>query len=283
MKYLNLGCGGRYHVDWVNVDFTARSKSVIVHDLSKGIPAADNTYDVVYHSHLLEHFSKDDAPAFIKECYRVLSPGGTLRVVVPDLEAIAKAYLNALDNVLSDIPGSADNYHWMLLELLDQTVRNHSGGAMAAYLQASTLPNRDFISQRFGRTAQEIISAGEQQRKLIASENLESGSRLKRLAKHLYQIFRHPSYRREKLLQVFLGSEYDILQLGRFRQSGEIHQWMYDRYSLKYLLERCRFSNVVQRSSVDSYIENWFQFNLDTEPDGSIYKPDSLYMEAIKP
>jgi hypothetical protein len=33
----------------------------------------------------------------------------------------------------------------------------------------------------------------------------------------------------------------------------------------------------------ESYITNWTSFNLDTEPDGSIYKPDSLYMEAVKP
>jgi hypothetical protein len=58
---------------------------------------------------------------------------------------------------------------------------------------------------------------------------------------------------------------------------------MYDRYSLSKLLTQCGFHQIVQRSPTDSYIPNWSQFCLDTELDGSVYKPDSLFMEAIKP
>lgn len=57
---------------------------------------------------------------------------------------------------------------------------------------------------------------------------------------------------------------------------------MYDRYSLLCLLKQCGFSNIIQRSAFDSDIQNWTSFNLDTEMDGTVYKPDSLYMEAIK-
>jgi hypothetical protein len=72
------------------------------------------------------------------------------------------------------------------------------------------------------------------------------------------------------------------LQIGRFRQSGEVHQWMYDSYSLSILLRNCGLEKIVNRTASESYIHDWGDFNLDTEPDGSIYKPDSLYMEAVK-
>jgi hypothetical protein len=49
------------------------------------------------------------------------------------------------------------------------------------------------------------------------------------------------------------------------------------------LLEDCGFQQIVRRTATESYIPDWPEFNLDTEPDGSVYKPDSLFMEAIKP
>jgi hypothetical protein len=76
--------------------------------------------------------------------------------------------------------------------------------------------------------------------------------------------------------------DYQALQLGRFRLSGEIHQWMYDRYSLCRLLEASGFQAPQQRTESDSVIDNWAKFNLDTDNNGTAYKPDSLYVEATK-
>jgi len=45
---------------------------------------------------------------------------------------------------------------------------------------------------------------------------------------------------------------------------------------------RNALENITQRLSAESYIPDWASFNLDTEPDGTVYKPDSLYIEAIK-
>jgi hypothetical protein len=58
---------------------------------------------------------------------------------------------------------------------------------------------------------------------------------------------------------------------------------MYDHYSLSVLLKKCGLKSITKRSAYESYIHDWTSFNLDTEPDGSVYKPDSLYMEALKP
>jgi len=88
--------------------------------------------------------------------------------------------------------------------------------------------------------------------------------------------------RREEKLKKLLGEEYFALQVGRFRLSGEVHQWIYDTYNISKILEELNFTNVVIRDAYTSYVKNWTSFNLDTEPDGSIYKPDSGYVEAIK-
>lgn len=149
MKYLNLGCGSRFHPDWVNIDGKSADASVIEYDLRKGIPYPDNEFQVVYHSHVLEHFQKDDAVRFLKECHRALAPGGVIRIAVPDLERIAKHYLEALDQSLNGEREWMHHHEWMMLELYDQTVREKSGGAMTDYLRRDPLPNEAFIREEW--------------------------------------------------------------------------------------------------------------------------------------
>ena len=280
MHYLNLGCGRRFHTAWTNVDFTSASEGIIAHNLTKGISFPDASFDVVYHSHLLEHFPKVAAESFLRECCRVLRPGGILRVVVPDLEQIVRTYLTALEQASSGSQEWANNYEWILLEMYDQTVRHTSGGEMAAYLFQEHISNKEFILKRLGTEAKNLIEAGHER---WHHQSTQPESNYKRFLKQIYRFLQYSSARRDTLLKLLLGEEYRTLQIGRFRQSGEIHQWMYDRYSLSVLLKKCGLTNIVQRSATESYIPDWTSFNLDTELDGKVYKPDSLFMEAIKP
>ncbi|NEQ99869.1 MAG: methyltransferase domain-containing protein [Cyanothece sp. SIO2G6] len=284
MKALNLGCGRRYQTDWTNIDFRSGSEFVSAHDLSKGIPALDESFDLVYHSHLLEHFTKDDAEVFIQECFRVLRPQGILRVVVPDLEQVTRAYLTALEHASGGSTEWCNHYDWMIIELLDQSVRTHPRGKMGDYLSAQHIPNQDFVIERLGTEAKKLTDSRKQES--CAAKRVNSfvlNPLLENAIKPIYRFLRHSSYRREWLLKSILGEEFETLELGRFRKSGEIHQWMYDCFSLKRLLEQNGFVEVIQRTAIESYVPDWSTFNLDTEPDGSIYKPDSLFMEAIKP
>jgi len=82
-----------------------------------------------------------------------------------------------------------------------------------------------------------------------------------------------------KLLRV---DERHALEIGRFRLSGEVHQWMYDRYSLARLLKTLGFHEPQVKDANTSCIPNWASFHLDTLSDGQIIKPDSFFMEAIK-
>ncbi len=273
MDLLNLGCGGRFHPSWTNIDFVSRDRAVIAHNLNHGIPFADATFNVVYHSHVLEHFSKTTASNFLQECYRVLRPQGILRVVVPDLEQIARTYLLALEKASSGCQEWARNYEWILLEMYDQTVRNKSGGEMTTYLRQENLVNEHFILDRCGIEAKNLIAT---------QTPPQTEPRAKVLLKQIYRFCRYANYRQDRLFKLLLGKEYTTWQIGQFRQNGEPHQWMYDRYSLALLLKQSGFRNILQRSPTQSYIANWDSFNLDTEPDGTVYKPDSLFMEAIK-
>jgi predicted SAM-dependent methyltransferase len=256
MKLLNLGCGHHYHSAWINVDFASKRHGVIAHNLKKGLPFPDESFDVVYHSHLLEHFSKDYAPIFLRECFRVLKPKGIIRVVVPDFERIARIYLELLEQALEGDKVTQSRYEWIVLEMFDQMVRNKPGGAMLDYWKRNPMPAEDFVIERVGS---EVINA-------LAV--LRSPTAISQAANRAEKDARTDEH---------------ALRIGTFRLSGEVHQWMYDRYSLSVLLKEAGFPNIHQCRADESSIPDFDRYGLDLEPDGSVRKPDSLFMEATKP
>lgn len=275
MKGLNLGCGSRFHPDWTNIDVSGESSAVQLHNVRDGLPFPGGTFDVVYHSHLLEHLPKEQALPFCRECHRVLKSGGVVRVVAPDLERIAKLYLCALNRAIKN-SGEGDDYTWMMIELYDQVVRDRPGGAMLEYLKQDPIPNESLVYDRLGDEARRIV---ERLRDPVPETDRPSARRT-----WLHDLCCLRDRVRSAIVRRLLTQrDYEALQLGRFRLSGEIHQWMYDRYSLCRLLEASGFQAPQQRTGVDSAIDNWAQFNLDTDKNGTPYKPDSLYVEAIKP
>ena len=282
MLLLNLGCGKRFHPDWINVDFVAWDDIVVSHDLRQGVPFPDRKFDVVYHSHLLEHFPKADALPFLRECYRVLKPGGIIRIAVPDLERIAKLYLQALEEAAQGNEQWRHHYDWVLLELYDQTVRERPSGEMAAYLHQKMIPNKEFVLERIGLEGQRIFQNAARTRSNTPSETVRRPA-LARILYHFYRFLRDSAFRRELIIQRVLSNEYELLQLGRFRRGGELHLWMYDRYSLSRILREASFLNPKSVGPAESQIPDWTDYNLDTDPDGKVYRPDSLHMEAVKP
>ncbi|KKS06202.1 MAG: Methyltransferase type 11 [Parcubacteria group bacterium GW2011_GWB1_41_4] len=146
---LNLGCGSIFSSEWNNLDLY-HSKDVVYHDLNRGIPYADNTFDAVYSSHVLEHFSREKGGFLIKEIFRVLKPGGLVRLVLPDLEGITKEYLKNLENYHKEpIEQNWQRYYWSLLELYDQTTRKVSGGEMLKTLRQGDV-GWEYIASRVG-------------------------------------------------------------------------------------------------------------------------------------
>ena len=276
-RHLNLGCGSRFHPGWENVDMFPHDPCVRVHDLRKRTPYADATFDVVYHSHVLEHFPKNAAHVFLRECHRVLKPGGVIRVAVPDLERIARLYLEALEKASNGVPGWADNYEWIVMEMYDQTIREESSGAVPEYLARNPLPNRDFIIERWGAFAIPFLNRYQ--------GNSEANQNASPQAKTAWgYVIRNPGkVFHSKLLRLLMSQkDWEALRVGRFRRTGEVHMWMYDFYSLRRVLENAGFNNPQRVGPAESRIPDWSSFHLDTEPNGQVYKADSMYMEAVK-
>jgi predicted SAM-dependent methyltransferase len=143
MRLLNLGCGNNFHKDWINIDFNKTDECVITHNLFEGMPCPDLFFDVLYHSHVLEDFNKEESKSFICECFRVLKADGIRRIAVPDLETIAKEYLSNLNRAVNHKNNAEFNYEWVILEMYDQTVRKASGGEMAKYFYRKEIPNKE--------------------------------------------------------------------------------------------------------------------------------------------
>ncbi len=271
LSYLNLGCGTTFHHDWTNIDFVSTSKYVLPFNLLMGIPQPDNTFEVVYHSHVLEHFPKEKAIDFIKECYRVLKPNGIIRIAIPDLEKIAINYITYLNESINGIQGADQKYNWTMLELFDQVVRENSGGEMIEYIKNVSNNNDSFLIERNGYEVKRIMEIFRNGENKVAKTPYSIGSRLKSIPKRI----------KNKSIQLLLGKEYAAYQVGKFRSEGEIHKWMYDRYSLKKLLESVGFKEIQQKTAFESNIPEWGKYNLDGS-NGVVRKPDSLFMEAIK-
>lgn len=109
--------------------FDALPQNVEAMDLSRGIPCESDTVDAVYHSHFLEHLDRDVAPLFLDEVLRVLKPGGVHRIVVPDLEHAARAYIANLEREASGAAAGQDPDHdEHVAVLLEQSVRRHAHG-----------------------------------------------------------------------------------------------------------------------------------------------------------
>lgn len=81
----------RVRPGWVDIDHkTGTCKDIMLDPL----PFEDNTVDVFYMSHVIEHIPIRKVPELFKQFHSKLVPGGTLRIVCPDLRRLAQAYVS---------------------------------------------------------------------------------------------------------------------------------------------------------------------------------------------
>jgi predicted SAM-dependent methyltransferase len=254
---LNLGCGSTYHLDWDNFDLVPSHDSIRPIDLLKKLPFRDASYGFCYSSHVLEHMPRSQAPIFLKEMYRILRPGGVVRIVVPDLEGIVRRYLHELESVVSGDESAHARHEWMLIELLDQLTRTFSGGFMGRLWHSRPLASRSLIEDRLGNEARKWL------------QKLDNDFLRGAIPISPQQIFDAPASSPE--------------EEASFRNKGEIHRWMYDHVSLGRLLREAGFHQIERCESRKSWLPDFHTYLLDTDRDGVVRKPDSLFMEAIKP
>ncbi|MBK5969457.1 MULTISPECIES: methyltransferase domain-containing protein [Thiorhodovibrio] len=121
---LHLGCGTRCIPGFVHIDAQAHPHVDLVADVARLEMIPDETADLVYASHVLEHFGRWEFRAVLAEWRRVLKPGGVLRLAVPDFAACAKLYhergladgLNGLIGLICGGQRDGMDYHKMIFD-----------------------------------------------------------------------------------------------------------------------------------------------------------------------
>lgn len=86
--FLNIGCGSNIVLNFLNIDFygVKSTKGIYEHDLRKNLPFLDNRFEGIITEHTIEHLYPNETINLLAQCFRVLKPGGTIRICVPDLD-----------------------------------------------------------------------------------------------------------------------------------------------------------------------------------------------------
>jgi len=278
MKKLNLACGGVFITsnDWINVDYVSSDSHVQAANLLETLPFESNTISLVYSSHFLEHIPLHQVASFLKECHRVLKPGGVIRLVLPDFEEMCREYLSQLDS------GDYTKAKLCVIDIVDQCVRLESGGELAKiyreYSQdlADSDQTRAYIYSRNGQRLP-LPAALPQSKKFTKLINLLGKPKLfiKKIAYQLNAV-------RINILISLLPTAFREQNVS-LADIGERHHWLWDFYQLKRLLDEVGFDNV-QRFDFDASQTSDFPFQpLDADPDNQPRKgQQSMYLEAVK-
>jgi predicted SAM-dependent methyltransferase len=85
-KKLHLGCGRNCIDGWLNTDLEPSRPTVASLNATARYPLPDAAFDYVFSEHMIEHIVYSDAQIMLRECYRVLKPGGRIRISTPNLQ-----------------------------------------------------------------------------------------------------------------------------------------------------------------------------------------------------
>ena len=107
MIKVNLGCGWRnFGKDWHHVD-GGDYAHLDSHDIFN-LPFENDSIDVIYISHVIEYFDRQEILGILEKWKAKLKAGGILRIAVPDFEAMARLYSKgqySLSNFLGPLYG----------------------------------------------------------------------------------------------------------------------------------------------------------------------------------
>ena len=116
---LHLGCGDKHIDGYINIDCRYLPQVDEIQDVSILRKYKNESIEVIYASHVLEHFSRWDYMSVLNRWYDLLKPNGILRIAVPDFEAIVNHYIKNKDlRVISGLLYGGQDYennfhHWV--------------------------------------------------------------------------------------------------------------------------------------------------------------------------
>jgi predicted SAM-dependent methyltransferase len=102
VRRLQLGTGKNPYEGWLNtdvVDYTGRGEDVVYMDALKPFPLPDASFDSVFSEHMLEHASYAQGQHVLRECHRILRPGGRIRIATPGVDNLIRLYANDLSDL----------------------------------------------------------------------------------------------------------------------------------------------------------------------------------------
>lgn len=92
VRKLQLGAGVNRQPGWLSTDITSRHDDVLELDASGPLPFPDDSLDYIFAEHLIEHIAYRPGQRMLRQCRRVLRPGGVLRLATPDLAQLIAVY-----------------------------------------------------------------------------------------------------------------------------------------------------------------------------------------------
>lgn len=119
---LHLGCGNKFIKGYVHIDAIDFPHVDHVSAIDNLSFIEENSVELIYACHVLEHFKRRDVSKVLKEWNRVLTPGGILRLAVPNFEKICEVYTVSknLDLVIGPLFGGQNylyNIHYNIFDL----------------------------------------------------------------------------------------------------------------------------------------------------------------------
>ena len=94
---LNVGCGEKTRPGWLNIDLDLRADMRL--DVRRPLPLPGDSCAEIYSEHVLEHLAyPGEVEEILRDWWRVLAPGGTLSVGVPDTKYPLVSYVNRVDD-----------------------------------------------------------------------------------------------------------------------------------------------------------------------------------------
>ncbi|MBK5284703.1 MAG: methyltransferase domain-containing protein [Bacteroidia bacterium] len=108
---VNIGAGSAGKNGWINMDAINNNKINCLWDCRKNLPFGDNSVKAIFTEHFIEHLDYDvEIPLLFSDMYRVIKPGGIIRIIVPDAEKYMRAYLQSGWNELEKVRPLIDNH-----------------------------------------------------------------------------------------------------------------------------------------------------------------------------
>jgi len=88
---LHLGSGTIRLAGWVNIDLET-PQADLHRDITKALPFPSGSAAYIYHEHVMEHITVDEAMIGLRDWRRLLEPGGVLRIATPDLDYLVERF-----------------------------------------------------------------------------------------------------------------------------------------------------------------------------------------------